>query len=698
MERMPGVALGVLVVLGNPLFLGAAAMSPLSDQSYPPVDLIVVPEEEPWLLAVACPLVNRLARGDHRPLLLAAAARSQPEERLLVEQIRPQGTLVLDWPPGPEVARGLARAAADVLPWACAPWEASLRVAKRFWGVSRTVVVASLADPESAILAAALAAERSVPLVLLGKEPKQTPEDALVQGLVELQVERMVIASGRSKQAPAWARRVAAKVEVLDCQAIEDWLVEALRPGQVRNVILARVPGENGKTGRTAWLAPYLGLARRAPVVLCRSPGAVEAEARVHEFLRRHALTPHTLTILADYHAIGTSTVVLEKGSDPSGPEGEVAIEPCMPRGLERTASLGVGRIPLAAVADASAFLARGLVRHAVLGRQRPRMVMVANPVQDRKPLPLCEVVSRLTASEFENFRVQSEEFYHQPADSPEVIAAARTANLIIYEGHIEHQELFKPRRRGGGFAPLAGLPVVVLQSCDSLKRDVLREIHESGGVALIGSSTPVHSTSGSAFIKALSDGVLYRDLTLGEAVRDAWNYFLCLQDLKNARGHRQQAKSRRVAMSFRLWGDPELRLFAQGLGEPELRPVAARWDGPGRLVVSQPAATLPVERSEKYEARVFPGSEAAGMVRRVEGESARRLTPLYFFRMSLPDGLAAAGDSWTVEGSGSERPRAVVRTDPAGRSLYVLYYPSAQRPGETLTLQVVKEVGRATK
>ena len=94
----------------------------------------------------------------------------------------------------------------------------------------------------------------------------------------------------------------------------------------------------------------------------------------------------------------------------------------------------------------------------------------------------------------------------------------------------------------------------------------MLWRIDELGGVALVGSVTPIHSGSGSALVKALSDAVLYRGATLGEALRDAQNYLFCLEDLKARRGQKEQAKSRRVALSFRLWGDPELRVLA-GVG-----------------------------------------------------------------------------------------------------------------------------------
>ena len=459
---------------------------------------------------------------------------------------------------------GIGPGVPGLLPPSGHPLEKSLRIAKRFWGTSPEVVLAQLADPESVILGSVLAAQRTMPLLVAGKGDSQ---HAVADALRELQVQRVVVPGGRPELLPAWiiqtsevlktsevSPSLGPKIEVLDEGAVQRRIIAELQPQQVRNIVVARVP-EGKTTGRTAWLAPYVSVVRGAPVVLCRSPGAADAEAKVRDLIDRNRLRPRTLTILADYRSLGTHAVAIDPGADLSGPEGEVGLEPYMPKSLAETAPLGVGRIPFASLEDASVLFARGLARERLLAGQRTLLVMVANPVLDGHPLPLCEAISRVTVAEFKNFGVHADEFYHRPADSPEVVAAARTANLILYEGHIEHQELFKPRRSAPPLAgqptaeqptALDGLPVVILQSCDSLKQGVFRQVHESGGVALIGTATPVHSTSGSAMVKAVADGLLYRGQTLGEALCDARNYFACLQDLKDLRGHTQQAKSER--------------------------------------------------------------------------------------------------------------------------------------------------------
>jgi hypothetical protein len=227
---------------------------------------------------------------------------------------------------------------------------------------------------------------------------------------------------------------------------------------------------------------------------------------------------------------------------------------------------------------------------------------------------------------------------------------------------------------------------VVILQTCESLRRESFRQLHALGGVAMIGTGSPIHSASGAGFMKAMSDAALYRHATLGEALRDARNYFGCLMELKNLRGHNEQAKVRRTGLSFRLWGDPELELFPQTLAAPALTPPTAAWQAPEQLLV-RPARRLFAEvQNEQYRARIQPGTEVAGMVARGSSD-VRRVLPLYYFRLAIPAGFEPqAYSAWTREGDGGER--CVIRVDPAGGLLYVLYFPEPNAARGAFTLQ----------
>ena len=498
------------------------------------------------------------------------------------------------------------------------------------------------------------------------------------------------------------------------------------------------MPEKRSGVGQSAWLAPYLGLVRDAPLVLSHAPSAALAEAAVNRLIADRGLRPRTITILADYDSLGDNVVDIDAPPAPPGPLTEAAAaaarlkyrvntEPFVPTQLGAVGSFGVGRIPLQSLADASVLFARGLLRERLADGRAMRVLMVSN--SGRRALPLCETISRVTAEEYKNCRVAVDEFYGKLADSPEVLAAAKTAGLIIYEGHLAYQDLFDvpsahrdtapdsyfeeelDNLEEGGSRPPAppttplhrprrparpavnqidgameGLPVVILQSCDSLDERVLWRIDELGGVALVGSVTPIHSGSGSGLVKALSDAVLYRGATLGEALRDAQNYLFCLEDLKTRRGQKEQAKSRRVALSFRLWGDPELRVLPAAGAAPQCPPLALRSAGPDELVIEVPRRRLPEARNDKYCARMFPGSQPAGMVKQPKREAARLVTPVYFFRVPLPADFTADGE--LLAGPGGQTNQATCRVDATGRSLYVLFFPELERPGETIVLR----------
>jgi hypothetical protein len=723
-------------------------------------DVILVPEGEPWLLAIASPLAGRLRRGDEVPYLLAVSTPPGREVQALLSRLAPRRSLVLTPAANPDLIAALPGPSPEVFLTGADPLAASLLVAKRFWGTCGMAVVAPREDPAALILGSALAARLSVPL-LIG--PALDAEDMLAAGLDGLRVAQVLLAGSDSAGQPAWAGGLKQQVVVLAHEELPQRLIAALGAAKVRTVVVARVPDEVEGVGATAWLAPYVSLARGGPVVLCRSPTADETEARVARLIGQQEIRPRSVTIVADYCSIGTNTVtvgearcatasseVVQQGlqassgtpaakqaDDEGNPPYEVETEPCVPTRFGQVAGMSVGRIPFGSLEAAAVLFARGLLRpRLVAGQRPPRMLMVANPNLD-EPLPLCEVVGRVTADEFKNCRVRVDEFYRRPAGSPEVMAALGAAHLIMYQGHGYHDWLFRspadaPRQRSNhrnqrvgrevhdsqtaqkplqskGAAepspprpqekapqqhrapsfhhPLEGLPVVVLQACHSLHEDVLQQIQQLGGVALVGTSTPIHSGSGTAFAKAFSDGLLYRGDTLGEAFRDAQNYLFCLQDLGDHRGHQEQAKMQRVALSFRLWGDPELRVFPQPLAKPTRRPVSITWDAPDRLKIKLPETRLAEQRAAAYVARLFPGSETGAMVRRAGSGEARLLTPVHFFRLPLPKNFLAAGYA-ALRRREDGSFRAVFRVDPAGRFLYVLYFPNKESPKKTFTLQ----------
>jgi hypothetical protein len=232
----------------------------------------------------------------------------------------------------------------------------------------------------------------------------------------------------------------------------------------------------------------------------------------------------------------------------------------------------------------------------------------------------------------------------------------------------------------------LDGIPLIIIQSCHSLDDSTL-PILTSGAAAVIGSVTSIHSASGSAFIKAFCDGLLYRGETVGEALRDARNYMLCVAALKTERGHKEQAKVNRVAHSFHLWGDPEMKLFEDSPARLHLPAVSAEFVAPDKIRIITPRRRLPTSKTSEYVLRTFARGQVAGIVKRLKTTEARIVMPMYFFRMPLPHGFTQKRYI-SLENKPDERTRAVFLTEPFERFIYVLYFPSRDKMEQSYILE----------
>lgn len=233
----------------------------------------------------------------------------------------------------------------------------------------------------------------------------------------------------------------------------------------------------------------------------------------------------------------------------------------------------------------------------------------------------------------------------------------------------------------------LHGLPLVILQSCHSLDEPVARQCIEADALGVLGTSASVHSASGSAFVKAFLDGMLYRRDTVGEALRDARNYFLCLAELKADRGHREQTKVTRASLAFCYWGDPELKLANFPPRRPKLSPVSAKFTQAHKLEIRTPGKRLATQRTDEYFVRLFPGSELAGIVKRLKKKTERRVMPTYFFRLDMPPS-SGTNEYLQVVHNGDTSTRSRCLRDPFQRFVYVLYLPDKPVKNESYIVE----------
>ena len=719
------------------------------------LELIGVPEDEEWLTLVAAPVAARIKSQRKIPVVIVVPSDPSEKQRTLIEQLKLQSNsfVVLSQNPGRDLFE-----APDDIPvrlQAARPnlTQTGILFAKKYWKRVNTAVVAYTREPEAAILASTLAAHLRVPFIPYeGRRNSRELSIALnVLGVTkvffcanEQDKNQILVSSGLDNKAD-----FRQKIEVLNIASINKNIIRLLGINNIRNIILTRVPEPESDVGAQSWIGPYLSVMRGAPVVLCSSSDGIIAEEQVYDLIMTHLLRPRTLTILGDYDSIGSITIRDEENLG----DYEVNVDPCS-RPLQGALAMGVGRIPFTNLWACSVMLARGFAREFILPKSEPQILMVANPNSQYGSLPLAETVSRATAEEFKNLKIKVNEFYGVGSNNPDIVEAAEKAHLIIYEGHITDQELFREPsdifelEEGyeedmgyissddlttgetvsgedticvsdevssdfsteqtnvygdlpvsistesdtslflpySGIEQLEGLPLIVLQSCHSLEEDVANQVFNLGGIGIIGSVTNIHSASGSAFIKAFCDGLLYRGDTVGEALRDARNYFLCLTDLKRKRNHTQMAKVYRVALSFCFWGDPELRFTADLTKRPRRRLVSATFINHDTIRISTPKNRLPQSRTTKYFIRNFPGSEVAGIVKRIKNEEIRRIKPIYFSRLPLPNKFA--GHKYTdLQKDGESNDRTAFLVDPMGRYIYILYFPEKEIKDEKFQL-----------
>ncbi|HBP16693.1 MAG TPA: hypothetical protein DEA08_02725, partial [Planctomycetes bacterium] len=228
----------------------------------------------------------------------------------------------------------------------------------------------------------------------------------------------------------------------------------------------------------------------------------------------------------------------------------------------------------------------------------------------------------------------------------------------------------------------LDAAPLVILQSCTSLPQG--QHLVEVGAAGVIGSTTKIHSASGSAFAHAVIQSLLWRRTTVGEALRDARTLFLLVDDLKATRGHKKRQEAQRVTWSFMLLGDPELRPLALSERRPKRAGLKARWSK-RRLEVRAPKRRLRTEVN-KLVLRAYPGSYTAGMVRRSKESERRFVAPLHLLCVERP-----AGALPQLRRPGSKRSGTVLRESACGRHVYVLHLGSRLQPKARYRLEEVR-------
>ncbi len=471
-------------------------------------------------------------------------------------------------------------------------------------------------------------------------------------------------------------------------------ILQQLGKENIRNVMLARhLSNRWTPYVSSVSYAPYISILRKSPLVLSSEESGELSEKALLTYLKLHNLVPQTITILGNYTDIGT--ISIEEHLKYEVYDEEVDMEPASRPPKGQALAFGVGRLPFHNLDLVSSYYANLLEKKRRYEAVYPEFIMIANSTKKESGtgLLLAETVSRATADELKNFNLRGTEFYREKPTNAEVDQEALDKGLIIYQGHLSNLTFFDGRYVDSEngvtlFDPphFPDYPFVILQSCNSL--DDIESVFQQGLTGMIGSSTRVHSASGSSFIKTYLDSILYRGLTTGEALREAKNYFLGIVKLKKARGHQEQAKTFRVALTFRLLGDPEMKLFDRPLPPPKRKPVTAALQDNGSIAISTPAQFHNRVGTELYFTKIFPNGQTAGVVARSKGSEKvqRRINSFYFFNFPLTEKLKTAAHL-KVKNKKSTDIRNISLMDPYKRWIYVIHYPVKEKKNEKVIL-----------
>jgi hypothetical protein len=418
------------------------------------------------------------------------------------------------------------------------------------------------------------------------------------------------------------------------------------RRGPVRTLVVA-----NPADGGLSTLAPYVAAQKRAALLLT-DPKGENVRELIETAVKRTALRQADhLLIVADRTAIP-----MEKRDNPlSGKDAEIEMEPFTPADATPF-EFATGRM----FDDDLGAVALQLARQRLLKSGGPRKALVVS-----KPgggLPLLETLSRHTALELKNRGFDTTTLFGNDVTKEEVRRRVPEADLFLWEGH--HATLVKDYAFLEWDEPIKP-SLVVLQSCLALSEEKALPVLRRGSVAVVGSSTRTYSGSGGAFSLAFLDAMLYEDQTVGGALRQAKNFLLTYQLLKEKRlgpQARLTGANQRASWAFTLWGDPTLKFPLPEQEKPDLAVVrhqikrvahrlGADEDQPRKthtITFEIPDTAYDKVSTGKFQAKVRPNTRLAGLIRPGD-EEGKTLVPFLFAEVPLPG--APAGKQPQLKG-----------------------------------------------
>lgn len=546
---------------------------------------------------------------------------------------------------------------------------ASWFLAQKFWKTSDEVIITSAQNPETLAYATLFACSKKIPIITWESDTKLP------------QLQRMKIKK---------VFTVNHKIEEIDnCEVIDDADLRMHTFAQNKSkkkLVIAH------SRDPVALYGVYWSISRGAFLYLTNTTKGTELETQVYLFLQKHNWNPHFITILAHDDIIFPPKIDVKSPEEEQG-EYSFNTELFMSPVDGCLSPFAVGRVPFQDPHMVSLFFMYTSFRKQLLQKQKNHVTLIANADVAKKGLPLGEMIAMVTAAEFKNRGVITTTHYRKPSDQEETIAALKKSHLLIFEGHANKQNLFqserndkKPKHLQG---KLDGQAFVFLQSCYSLRDITFSDIFDKQGSGFIGSSTPIHSASGAAFAKCFSDYILQKNISIGEALCNTRNYFICLANLRRQRQHNEVEKLLRVAYSFRLWGDPELKVFPRKLKPPKKEGIQFKLTD-DKVVITTPKKTVIDAENHVYSAKLFSKVKVAGLLKKIPNKKNKRLASVYFAKIPIKKSFLQQ-EFTSILHPDSTDIRAAFMYDLYKKNIYVLYLPKKTVKNTVLSLQFIK-------
>jgi hypothetical protein len=155
----------------------------------------------------------------------------------------------------------------------------------------------------------------------------------------------------------------------------------------------------------------------------------------------------------------------------------------------------------------------------------------------------------------------------------------------------------------------------------------------------VVGTPNRTYSASGGALTLGFFDALAYDGRTVGASMRHAKNFLLCYAELKAKRlgdGAKLGGANKRAAWTFTVWGDPTLKM-PRAVPPKDALPALKCELVKNKLSLILPEKRYPSTDVAPYHAEMWPGGRLAGLFT-ADGEDARRLAPLAFAEVALPD------------------------------------------------------------